>query len=148
MERFLGPFFAFFVALLGGALVSITVVGYALYGYCEDYCEKPPRSNWDAFTTMLPFGIAALGVMTVAAYLFMLGARRTRPSWPRAVGVAVLSCLVFAGSFWLLVWVYQGARDGTTAWLVAVPAVIVWEALTFLAARRLARRRSAAPTAG
>ena len=47
MERLLGPFFAGFVALLGGALVVVTTVGYALHGYCD----KSPRSNWDAFTT-------------------------------------------------------------------------------------------------
>ena len=147
MERFLGPFFAVFVALLGGALVIVTTVGYALYGYCEDYCDKPPRSNWDAFTTMLPFGIAAVGVMTGAAYLFMLGARRTRPSLWRALAVAVVSCLVFGGAFWALVWLDDGIRDGTTAWLVGLPAVIVWEALTALAARGLARRGGAS-TAG
>ncbi len=148
MERLLGPFYAFFVSLLGGALVIVTVVGYALYGYCEDFCDKPPRSNSDAFFTMLPFGIAAVGVMTVAAHLFMLGARRSRPSWRRALGVAVLSCAVSGGGFWALVSLDNGIRDGTTAWLVGVPAVIVWEALTAVAARGLARRRSEAPRAG
>ncbi len=148
MERLLGPFFAVFVSLLGGALVIVTVVVYALYGYCEDYCDKPPRSNTDAFVAVLPLGLAALGVMTVAAYLFMLGARRARPSWWRALGVAVVSCLVFGGAFWALVSLDDRVRDGTTAWLVGVPAVIVWEALTALAARGLARRSSAAPRAG
>jgi hypothetical protein len=140
MERLLGPFFAVFVALLGGALVIVTTVGYALYGYCEDYCEKPPRSNWDAFTTMLPFGIAAVGVMIAAVYLFMIGARRSRASWWRSCAVAVGSCLVFGAAFWGIVWLDDGIRDGTTAWLVGIPAVIVWEALTAVAARRLATR--------
>jgi hypothetical protein len=140
MERLLGPFFAVFVSLLGGALVIVTVVGFALYGYCEDSCDKPPRSNWDAFTTMLPFGIAAVGVMTGAVYLFMIGARRPRTSWWRALAVAAGSCVIFGGAFWVLVWLDNGIRDGTTAWVVGVPAVIVWEALTALAARRLATR--------
>ena len=140
MERFLGPFFAFFVALLGGALVIITVVGYALYGYCEDSCDKPPRSDAKAFMAVLPFGIAAVAVMTGAVYLFMIGARRERASWWRALAVAVASCVVFGAAFLGLLWLADGIRDGTTAWIVAVPAVIVWEALTAMAARRLATR--------
>jgi hypothetical protein len=140
MERRVGPFFAVFVSLLGGALVIVTVVGYALYGYCEDFCDKPPRSNAKAFVTMLPFGIAAVAVMTGAVYLFMIGARRSRASWWRALAVAAGSCVVFGAAFLGLLWLDDGIRDGTTAWLVAVPAVIVWEALTALAARRLATR--------
>jgi FtsH-binding integral membrane protein len=146
MERLLGPFFAVFVSLLGGALVVVTTVGYALYGYCEDYCDGPKRSNTEAFTTMLPFGIAAVAVMTGAVYLFMAGESRT--SWWRALAVAATSCLVFGGAFWALVWLDNGLLDGTAAWLVGVPAVIVWEALTAVAARRLARRRSAVPRTG
>jgi hypothetical protein len=140
MERRLGPLFAVFVSLLGGALVIVTVVGFALYGYCEDYCDKPPRSDSKAFFTMLPFGIAAVAVMTGAVYLFMIGARRSRTSWWRALAVAAGSCVIFGGAFWALVWLDNGIRDGTTAWVVGVPAVIVWEALTALAARRLATR--------
>ena len=139
MERYLGPFFAVFVALLGGALAIVTVVGYALYGYCEDACDKPPRSNWDAFVAALPFGIAAVVVMTFAAYLFMIGAR---PSWGRALAVAIVSCALFGVAFWGLVSLDDGVRDGTTAWLVGVPAVIAWETLTAVAARGLARKRS------
>jgi hypothetical protein len=133
MERRLGPFFAVLVSLFGGALLVVTVVLYALYGYCEDFCDKPPRKNWDAFVSALPWGVAAIGVMTVAAYLFMLGARHAGPSWGRALAV-------FGGAFIGLVAIAAGVRDGTTAWVVGIPAVIVWEALTALAARRLATR--------
>jgi hypothetical protein len=140
MERFLGPFFAVFVSLLGGALVLVSVVGYWLYGYCEDECNKPPRTHSDAFMAALPVGIAALCVMTVAAYLFMIGARGARPSWWSAVGVAVASCALFGAAFVALLSLGDGAGDRTTAWLVGVPAVIVWEALTAVAARALARR--------
>jgi hypothetical protein len=48
--------------------------------------------------------------------------------------------VVFAAAFLGLLALASGLRDGTTAWVVAVPAVIVWEALTALAARRLATR--------
>lgn len=140
MERRLGPFFAVLVSLAGGALLVVTVVLYAVYGYCEDSCDKPPRNNWDAFVAALPWGVAAIGVMTVAAYLFMLGARDARPSWGRALAVAVGSCVVFGGAFVGLVALIAGVRDGTTAWVVGIPAVIVWQALTALAARRLATR--------
>ena len=84
MERRLGPYFAVFVALLGGTLVIVTVVGYALYGYCEDACDEPPRSNWDAFVAALPFGIAAVVVMTFAAYLSVARARSERSRRARA----------------------------------------------------------------
>jgi hypothetical protein len=45
MERRIGPFFAVLIWLVGGALLMIAVVIFVFYGYCEDYCDKPPRAR-------------------------------------------------------------------------------------------------------
>jgi len=139
MERRIGPFFAVLISLAGGALLMIAVVIFVFYGYCEDYCDKPPRSDWKAFTAALPWALGAIGLMWSAAYLFMIGPPERRPAVFRALGVAVLSCLVFGAAFVAFAALFLGDHEGL-AWLFGVPAVLGWEALTALAARRLALR--------
>jgi hypothetical protein len=74
----------------------------------------------------------------------MIGTPGGRPSWARAAVVAVVSCVLFVLGLRGLVALVEGVRDDTTAWILGVPAVILWEALTGVAARSLARRRGAA----
>jgi hypothetical protein len=144
MERRLGPVFAVFVALAGAALLIVAALIYVLYGFCEDDCNQLPRTEWRAIKAMLPFGCAAIVVMTFASYLFMIGAPGGRPSWGWAAAVAVVSCVLFVLGLRGLVALVEGVRDDTTAWILGVPAVIIWVTLTGVAARSLARRRTAA----
>ena len=140
MERRIGPFFAVLVSLVGGALLVLAAIVFVLWGYCEDECDKPPRTEWAALTAALPFALGAIGLMWVAAYLFMIGPPERRGSWPRALGVAVGSCVLFTAAFAGLIALVTSAGEGTTPWIVGVPAVVVWEAVTSLAARRFAVR--------
>lgn len=141
MERRLGPWFAALVALFGGALVVVTLGAYVLSSFCWEYCEpEDAPSAWDALKFALPFGLAAIGVMTVAAYLFMIAPPLRRGSWPRALVVSVGSCvaggLLFAG---FVAWYDELPSDGVM-WLAGAALVIVWDALTGVAARALAVR--------
>jgi uncharacterized BrkB/YihY/UPF0761 family membrane protein len=140
MERKLGPYVAMLVALLGGALIVVTVFLYFLVASCPEYCEPEERPGWDGFETALPFGMAAIAVLTVAAYLFMIGPPVRRPTWPRALVVAVGSCaagalVVVAFATW-----YDELPGEVAAWVAGIGAVIVWDAMTGVAARALAVR--------
>jgi uncharacterized BrkB/YihY/UPF0761 family membrane protein len=139
MERRIGPFFAVLVSLLGGALLMIAVIVFVFYGYCEDYCDKPPRSDWKAFWAALPWALGALGVMTGAVALFMVGPPERRPGFWRAFGVAAVSCVIFCAAFVAFAWLVLGDHEGA-GWVVGVPAVLVWEWLTAMVARRFALR--------
>jgi hypothetical protein len=63
VERKIGPFFAVLVSLAGGALLVLAVIIFSLYGYCEDYCDRPPRSDCACHPTMwsMPIAAAAFG---------------------------------------------------------------------------------------
>jgi uncharacterized protein involved in cysteine biosynthesis len=139
MERRIGPFLAVLVSLVGGALLMIAVIVFVFYGYCEDYCDKPPRSDWKAFVAALPWALGALGVMTGAVALFMIGPPERRPGFWRALGVAIVSCVLFGAAFVAFAWLFLRDHEGA-AWAVGVPAVLAWEGLTALVARRAALR--------
>jgi hypothetical protein len=139
MERRLGPFFAVLVSLAGGALLMIAVVVFVFYGYCEDACDRPARTEGKALMAALPWALGAIGVMWGAAYLFMIGPPERQPGVFRALGVAVVSCLVFGAAFVAFAALFLSDHQGL-AWVFGVPAVLGWEALTALAARRFAVR--------
>lgn len=125
------------LALLGGALVVVTVGAYFLSTFCWEYCEPEDEPTvWDGLKFALPFALAAIGLVTAAAYLFMAA----RGSWPRALAVAVGSCvaggLLFAG---FAAW-YDKLGSDAAAWALGAAAVVAWEALTAIAARMVAVR--------
>ena len=139
MERKLGPYFAVLVSLVAGALLMIALIVFAFYGYCEESCDKPPRDVWKAILAALPWALGAVGLMWGAAYLFMIGPPERRPGLWRALGIALGSCVLFGAAFTAFALLFVSDHQGA-AWAFGIPAVLVWEWLTALVARRLALR--------
>ncbi len=139
MERKIGPFFAVLISLVAGALLMIALIVFTFYGYCEDYCDKPPRDDWKAFLAALPWALGAIGLMWGAATLFMIGPPERRPGIWRALGLAFGSCVLFGAAFAAFALLFLSDHEGL-AWAFGIPAVLVWEWLTARAARRLALR--------
>jgi hypothetical protein len=139
MERRIGPYFAVLISLVAGALLVIAAIVFSFYDYCEDYCDKPPRDNWKALLAASPWALGATGVMTGAVALFMVAPPERRPSFWRALGVAVASCLLFGGLFVAFVAIALGDHEGA-AWAFGVIAALAWEWLTAVVARRVAVR--------
>ena len=125
------------LALIGGGLVVVTVGAYFLSTFCWEYCEPEDEPTvWDGLKFALPFGIAALGLMTVAVTLFMRGGG----SWMRALLVAIGSCVVGALLFWGFVWLYDALDSEAAGWVIGLAVVVVWVETTGLVARRVADR--------
>jgi uncharacterized BrkB/YihY/UPF0761 family membrane protein len=139
VERKIGPFFAVLVSVVAGALLVIALIVFAFYGYCEDYCDKPPRDNGKAVLAALPWALGALGLMWGAVYLFMIGPPERRPAAWRALGVALGSCVLFGAAFIAFAVLFVSDHEGA-AWAVGIPAALLWEWVTARAARRFAVR--------
>jgi hypothetical protein len=90
------------LSLVAGALLLWASVVFVFYGYCEESCDKPPHAFWPATGAALPFALAGLAVMVVACYLFMRGRQSARPSYLKAVGLAVVSSVACVAGLWLL----------------------------------------------
>jgi hypothetical protein len=121
-------------ALLGAALLVLSVGAYFVSTFCWEYCEPEDEpTTWDGLQFALPFGLLAIGVMTVAVTLFTAG----RGSWQRALVVAVASCVVGGalvvgfGALW---------DELPAAEVVGAALVALWATLTAAAARRVAVR--------
>lgn len=109
------------IALAIGALV------FALYGYCEDSCDKPPRTFSGALGSALPFVVVALALLTVASVLFMGRRRSGLRRWVLAGALAVLSALALVGGLWVLVSLIGAAGDGLFIFgLLALVALWLW----------------------
>jgi len=81
----------------------------------------------------------AVLVSLVGGALLMIGPPEREPGFWRAVGVAVVSCAIFCVAFVAFAWSVL-RNQGTAAWVVGVPAVLAWEWLTAVVARRFALR--------
>jgi hypothetical protein len=78
------------LALLGGALVVITVGAYFLSTFCWEYCEPEDEpTTWDGVKFALPFGLVALGLMTAAVTVWTRGSL----SWPTSLALALGLCV-------------------------------------------------------
>jgi hypothetical protein len=122
------------VALLIGALA------FALYGYCEDSCDKPPRTFSGALGEALPFLLVAVVLMTIACFLFMRRRRSGVRRWVAAAALAVLSSAGFVGGLWLLAGLVGASDDsGAVLLLGLLVLVALWLWLTVAAARRAER---------
>jgi hypothetical protein len=123
------------LALVGGALVVLTVTAYFFSTFCWEYCEPEDAPTfWDGFKFALPFGILALGLTTAAVTVFTRGRGSSLRAVLVAFGACVVCGLLFAG--WVA-W-YDGPEDHTAAWVGAPLVVVAWMALTAAAARRFA----------
>lgn len=122
------------LALVGGALTVLTVTAYFFSTFCWESCDPGEEPTfWDGFKFALPFGILALGLMTVAVTVYTVG----RGSWIRATLVALgssVACgLLFAG--WVA-W-YDGTERHAAAWVGAPVLLVAWMTLSAAAARRV-----------
>jgi hypothetical protein len=117
------------VSLLVGSLF------FALYGYCEDSCDEPPRAFWGAIGSALPFLLVALVLLTIACHLFMRGRRSGIRRWAAAATLAILSSAAFvAGLCGLAVFVLD---DSGVVFLLGLLVLVgLWLWLTAAAARR------------
>ena len=109
---------------------------FAFYGYCEDSCDKPPRTTSAAVHAGMWWALAAVPVLTVGFYFMMHGRRPTRASWIRSLLLAVIW-----GSVWLAAITGIALAVDGFAVIVLGPAVaIVWLAATVAVAVRSGRR--------
>ena len=86
------------LGVLGGGLAVVTLGAYVFSTFCWEYCEPEDEPTvWDGLKFALPFGIAALGLMTAAVTVWTHG----RWSWVRSLaiglGLCVAAGLLFSG---------------------------------------------------
>jgi len=85
------------LGVLGGGLAVLTVGAYVFSTFCWEYCEPEDAPTfWDGFKFALPFGLAAIGLMTAAVTVFTRG----RWSWMRSLAIALGLCVVIPLLFW------------------------------------------------
>jgi hypothetical protein len=132
------------VALLTGGLLALASLAFGFYGCWEDSCDKPPWTFWRAVGASLPYALPALGLMTVACYLFMRGGQSTRPSRFKAAVVAVVSSAAFVAGLWLLGVVFGAFvnQDSLVLFVLGMLAFVpLWMGSTIAIAHRAARTR-------
>jgi hypothetical protein len=131
------------LGLAAAALLLWASFVFVFYGYCEDACDKPPRTLSGALGAAGPSALVALALMVGACYLFMRSPRARRPSRIMAAALAVASSAAFIVGLWVLT-VGLGTLRGDSGalfllgMLVLVPA---WIGATIAAARHFARHR-------
>jgi hypothetical protein len=125
------------LALLGGALVVITVGAFVISTFCWEYCEPEDAPTfWDGLKFALPFGVAALGLTMIAVTLFMGGGG----SWVGGLLVAIGACVGAALLFWGVAALYEPLGSGVVSWVVGIAVTVAWVEGTALVARRVAGR--------
>lgn len=132
------------VALLAASLLALASLAFGFYGCWEDACDKPPWTFWRAVGAALPYALPALGLTTVACYLFMRDRRSTRPSQFKAAVLAVVSSATFLAGLWLLGVVFGAFvnQDSPVLFVLGMLAFVpLWLGSTIAIAHRAARTR-------
>lgn len=115
--------------MMAGGLIVFGAALFALYGYCQDSCDKPPWSFWPALLTGLPWALA--GIVCIARSCRWVSPESGRlASLSRAIGLFVVlgSGLLIADALqpdlWksLAGWVPIGIV--LTLWLLVVAVVL------------------------
>jgi hypothetical protein len=82
--------------LLVAAAAALLLAGmffFAFFGYCEDTCNGPDRTFLGALGAGAPFGVVAVGMLSIAAALLM-----RRPRVLPAIGIGVVGAAFFVGA--------------------------------------------------
>jgi hypothetical protein len=125
--------------LPAAALLFWASVVFVFYGYCEDTCDKPPRTTSDALGAALPSALVALVLLAVACYLFMRRPGARRPSRFKAIVLAVVSSAAFVAGLCLVVAPLGLGADSDAPFLLAMIVFVPsWMYATIALARSVA----------